>query len=83
MHSIIHTLDEMPRSWYISAKLCKEITTREEMVVFFVHTFGFSYANVEVNNALQIIRDVILKVVLVAYPVDPHVHYHIQSMMGC
>ena len=72
IHAFIHTLNEMPRSWYISAELRREITTWEELTVFFAHTFGFADANVEVNNALQIIRDVILKVVPVAYPVDPH-----------
>ena len=52
VHAFVHTLDEMPRSWYISAELRKEITTWEELIVCFVHTFGFEYANVEVNNAL-------------------------------
>ena len=37
------------------------------MTVFFAHTFGFAYANAELNNALQIIWDVVLKVVPVAY----------------
>ena len=32
---------------------------------------------------LQIIRDVVLKVVPIAYPVDPHAHCHIKSMMEC
>ena len=83
IHAFIHTLDEMSRSWYISVKLHREITTWEEMTVCFAHTFGFAYANAEVNNALQIIRDVVLKVVLVAYLVDPHVQCHLQSMMEC
>ena len=83
IHAFIHTLDEMPRSWYVSAKLHREITTWEELTVFFAHTFNFADANVEVNNALQIIRDVVLKVVPVAYLVDPHAHCHMQSMMEC
>ena len=73
----------MSRSWYISAKMHREITTWEELTFFFAHTFGFAYANVEVKNALQIIQDVVLKVVPVAYPVDPHAHCHMQSMMEC
>ena len=48
-----------------------------------MHTFGFAYTNVEVKNALQIIRDVVLKVIPIAYLVDPHAHFHIQSMMEC
>ena len=53
------------------------------MTVLFVHTFVFADANAEVNNSLQIIQDVILKVFPVAYPMNPHAHYHIQSMMEC
>ena len=73
----------MPRSWYVSIELHIEVTTWEEMAVCFAHTFYFVDANVEVNNALLIFQDVVLKVVLVAYPMDPHVHCHIQSMMEC
>ena len=73
----------MPRYWYILAELCREIATWEELTVYFSHTFRFVDANVEVNNALHIIQYVLLKVVLVAYPVDPHAHCHMQSMMEC
>ena len=73
----------MPRSWYVSIELRREISTWEEMTVFFVHTFSFANANPDVNNALHIIRDMVLKVVPVAYPVDPHAHCHMQSMMEC
>ena len=52
VHAFIHTLDEIARSWYITAELRREITTWEEMTVCFVHTFGFADANAEVNNAL-------------------------------
>ena len=83
VHAFIHTLDEIPRSWYISVELRREITTLEELTIFFAHTFGFADANVEDNNALQIVWDVVLKVVPVAYPMDPHAHCHPQSMMQC
>ena len=43
--------------------------------------FSFQDINLEVCNALQIIHDVVLKVTLVSYPIDPHVHCSIQSMM--
>ena len=36
VHAFIHTLDEMPRSWYTSAELRREITTWEELTIFFV-----------------------------------------------
>ena len=38
-------------------------------------------ANPNVHNVLQLIHDVVLKVFLVAYPMDPHAHYQMQSMM--
>ena len=45
--------------------------------------FSFQDANPEVHNALQIIHDVVLKVIPLAYPIDPHVHCSMQSMMTC
>ena len=48
-----------------------------------VHTISFADTNLDVNNALQIIQDVVLNVVPVSYPVDPHAHCHMQSMMEC
>ena len=81
VHACIHTLNEMPRSWYILAKLRREITTWEELTIFFAHTFSFADAYHNVHNELQIIWDVVLKLVSVTYPMDPHVHCHMQSMM--
>ena len=83
VHAFIHSLDEMPRSWYISVELCREITTWEEMTICFSQTFHFAYANPNVNNALHIIRDLVLKLVPVTYPVDPHAQCHMQSMVEC
>ena len=73
----------MLRSWYVAVELHRTITTWEELSIFFVQTFSFQYANPEVHNALQIICDVVLKVIPVTYLVDPHVHYSMQSMMTC
>ena len=53
------------------------------MTFFFAQTFWFADTNPNVNNALHIIQDMVLKVVPVTYPVDPHVHCHMQSMMEC
>ena len=83
VHDFIHTLDEMPRSWYILAELHWEITTWEALTVCFVQTFSFRYAKPEVHNALQLIHNVVLKVLPVTYPVDTHVQCHMQSMMTC
>ena len=73
----------MPRSWYVSVELSREITTWEELTVFFTHTFSFPDTNPVIHSTLQHIRDVVLKVVLVAYPVDPHETCLMQSMMEC
>ena len=61
----------------------REITTWDELTVFFTHTFGFTDKNIDVHNELQLLRNVVLKVLLVAYPVDLHAHCQIQSMMEC
>ena len=45
--------------------------------------FSFQDANLDVHNALQIIHAVVLKVIPIAYPVDPHAHCSMQSMMTC
>ena len=53
------------------------------MIVLFNHTFNFADANPDVHNSLQLIRNVVMEVVSVAYPVDPHVYCQMQSMMKC
>ena len=45
--------------------------------------FNFQDANPEVCNSLHIIHDRVLKFIPVAYPIDPHAHFSIQSMMTC
>ena len=79
VHAFFHTFDEMSRYWYVLAEL-PEISHLE---LCFNHTFSFADSNLDVHNVLQLIHDVVLKVVLVAYPVDPHAHCHMQSMMEC
>ena len=73
----------MSRSWYVAAELRRTITTWEEFSICFAQTFSFQDINPEVCTALQIIRDVVLKVTPVTYPVDPHAHCSIQPMMAC
>ena len=67
----------------MAVELHRTITTWEELSVFFAQTFSFQDANTEVCNALHIIRNVVLKFIPVTYPVDPHAHCSIQSMMTC
>ena len=73
----------MLRSWYISADLYIEITTWEELTVCFAHTFYLVDTNLDVHNMLQLIRDVVLNIVPTVYPMNPHAHCHMQSMMEC
>ena len=36
VHAFVHTLEEMPRSWYVATELRRTITTWEDFSVFFV-----------------------------------------------
>ena len=67
----------------MAVELHRTITTWEELSIFFAEMFSFQDANPEVCNALHIIRNVVLKFIPVTYPVDPHAHCSIQSMMTC
>ena len=53
------------------------------MSIFFSHTFSFADVDPMIHSDLQHICDVVLKVVLVAYHVDPHEAPMMQSMMDC
>ena len=83
VHAFVHTLDEMPQLWYVSAELRREITTWEELMICFTHNFSFTNTNPVIHNALQNIRDVVMNVVPVAYPLDPHEICPMQLMMEC
>ena len=65
----------------MATELHRTITTWEEFSICFIQTFSLRDANPEVCNALHIIHDVVLKFILVAYPIDPHANCAIQSMM--
>ena len=83
VHDFLHTLDEMQRQWYISTELHGDITTWEELSVCFSHTFSFVDVDRVIHSVLQYIPDVVLKVVPVSYPGDPHEVPMMQSMMEC
>ena len=72
VHSFIHTLDEMLISWYVSTEFHREITSWEELTIFLSHTFHFADTNLDVHNTLQLIHDVVLKIVAVEFPMEPH-----------
>ena len=56
----------------VSTKLFRENTTWDEFSNFLSHTFSFVDVDLVIHSALQHIHDVVLKIVLVAYPMDPH-----------
>ena len=74
---------EMSRSWYVSAELHREITTWQELTICFTHTFSFTDAIPDFHNSLHLILNAMLKVVLVAYPMDQYAHCQMQSMIDC
>ena len=82
VHAFVHTLDEMSRKWYVSVELRREITTWEELSICFSHTFIFADVDPVIHSALQHIHDVVLELVPVIYPVDPHEAPMMQSMIG-
>ena len=57
--------------------------TWEELSICFSHNFNFVDADPVIHSALQRILDILLKVVLVAYLMDPHEAPIMQSMMEC
>ena len=50
--SFVHALEEMSQYRYVLAKLCREVTTWEELTVYFTHTFIFMQSNQYVHNVL-------------------------------
>ena len=53
------------------------------MSICFSNTFSFADVDPLIHSALQHIHDIVLKVVPVAYPMDPHEAPMMQSMMEC
>ena len=68
IHLFLHTLDEIPRKWYISTELQREITMWEELTVSFSHNFSFLNDDSIIHSALQHIRNIVLEIVPVALP---------------
>ena len=57
--------------------------TWEELLIYFGHKLSFLNADPMIHSALQHIRGVVLKVVSVVYPINPHEAPMMQSMMEC
>lgn len=53
-HMFIHTLDQIPRNWYIQLELRRETVSWEEMASSFVHTFSAYEGDLMMETALQL-----------------------------
>lgn len=53
----VHTLDVIPRNWYIQLELCQEIVDWECLTEKFIATFSFEDENVIVETTLQLIKE--------------------------
>ena len=56
VHLFIHTLDIIPKSWYIEIKLQRGIETWSLLIEGFQLTFGFESEYLEIDDALEVIR---------------------------
>ena len=81
VHYFVHTLDEMLRQWYVSVDLRREITTWEELSIFFSHTFRFANAGFVIHSVLKHIYNMVLNVSPVVYHVDLHEAPRMQLMV--
>ena len=58
----VHTLDEIPRIWYISVELQREIRTWEDLTTGFAHTFSFISVDSVIHSTMQHIHDIVLEI---------------------
>jgi hypothetical protein len=48
----IHTLDTIPKKWYLELEVCKETTNWEDLTLNFKVTFSFEYEAPSVDTNL-------------------------------
>ena len=68
VHAFFHTLDKIPRRWYISVELPRENTTWDDLTIYFSHTFSFVSDDPIMHNALHHIQHIVSKMVRVKLP---------------
>jgi hypothetical protein len=56
MHRFIHTLETVPRNWYLELEVCRGTTDWEELTQNFKVTFNFEVESPLVDATLQVIR---------------------------
>jgi hypothetical protein len=56
-HLFVHTLDTIPKNWYIELEVHKETRDWEELTKNFKVTFSFENNNPLIDSALQVIKN--------------------------
>ena len=56
VHLFVHTLDTIPKNWYIETELCRGSENWYLMIDGFKLTFGFEFEYPENDDALEMIR---------------------------
>lgn len=55
-HKFIHTLDTIPKNWYLELEMCKETTNWDQLIQRFNVTFIFEHESSLLDAALEAIR---------------------------
>ena len=56
VHEFIHTLDMIPRNWYMSIRMQRGTVEWEEIDSSFKHIFEFSHDHPSIDASLQVIK---------------------------
>jgi hypothetical protein len=60
MHIFIHTLDTIPKNWYLELEMHRETTRWEDLVQRFIVTFTFKHESPSIDVVLQAIQSNII-----------------------
>ena len=56
-HMFVHTLDIIPKNWYIQLELRRETVSWEGLTSNFIHTFSSYEDDVMIDTALQLAKE--------------------------
>ena len=79
----IHTLDMIPRNWYMSLELRRGIVDWDDLANSFIHTFSYANENPFINIDLQVIQDKKFEEIFVPVSSLPQWTVTIQNFMKC
>jgi hypothetical protein len=55
-HIFIHTLNTIPKNWYLELEMCRETTNLDQLIQRFKVKFNFEHESPFVDASLQVIR---------------------------